>query len=240
MTTKYILINSRLRDSGNPSNFRIFFEKEIVIKDYLQLSYLVMPRNNYLINNSNNILKINFGNNAPINIYLLNQNYSPVELALFINTQCSGNPFGFSCNYNSNNYKFIFTANRNFELDFSINLLHRIFSLEKKSYSSTGNQFTTNIINFNYPSYLNLNIQNIPQNVMLNTNQNYLSNNFIIPLNTINFSSIIEYNNINYNIKMFCKDLHLNYFDIIITDDYDQYFDNNDANFYAIFEYNSY
>ena len=239
MTVKYLLVNSRLRDSGLSSNFRMFFEKQIVIKSYICLNYLVMPRNNYLINNSNNILKINFSNDTTLNINIAMQNYSPVELSNQITTLVN-NQNNFVCSYNANNYKFTFQANIPFNIDFSINNLYRIFSLPQQILNSDdNNKIITNIINFNFPAYLNLNITNIPQNVLINTNQNSLSNNFIIPLSTINFSSIIEYNNVNYNIKMFVKDCALNYFDILITTDYDEIYDGNNSDFFAIFEFDT-
>jgi len=79
---KYILLDSKYRfDPNNSSsvNFRYYLQHPIIIKSYLRLKYLLLPRMNYLINNSNNTFNIIINNNT-YTITLNNSNYSPQRL----------------------------------------------------------------------------------------------------------------------------------------------------------------
>ena len=73
---------------------------------------------------------------------------------------------------------------------------------------------------------------------MVSSNNAY-SNNFIVPLIGVNFGEILQYNDVNYDIKMQLNNVTLNYLDVVIYDDYYEPFNNNNHNFYAIFEYDS-
>ena len=72
-----------------------------------------MPRNNYLINDKNNQINFKFNKNGVIssmNIVILQQNYSPNDLASYITTQVNqlDNTINFICSYNQSNYKITF------------------------------------------------------------------------------------------------------------------------------------
>jgi len=69
---KYLLIDSKYRDSNSKSecDFRIYFNKNINIEKYFKISYLNIPRCNYLINEKNNSFSIIFNNSIIINIIL--------------------------------------------------------------------------------------------------------------------------------------------------------------------------
>ena len=91
--------------------------------------------------------------------------------------------------------------------------------MDKKIYTSVDKKIVSGIVNFNTPQYINLNIANISNDVMLGNN-NCNSFNFIIPVSgKTNFGEIIEYNNINFDVKMSVSNITLNYLDIQITDD---------------------
>ena len=88
------------------------------------------------------------------------------------------NIYGFNCSYNQFTYKFDFSATCDFFLDFSQSDFYKIVSLEKKIYSSSNNQFSSGIVDFNKPYYININFSNITNNVMIgSTNQQV---NFIV------------------------------------------------------------
>jgi hypothetical protein len=81
MNNKYILINSKYRssDSKSSSNFRVYFNKGIEIKNYIKLNYLNLPRCNYLITSKNNTFKLYFNYNLQtLNIIIPEGNYSPL------------------------------------------------------------------------------------------------------------------------------------------------------------------
>jgi hypothetical protein len=69
-TPKYIIVDSKFRslDSKSSTDFRIYLNKNIYIDKYIKISYMSIPRCNYLITDNNNKFKIIFSNNQIINI----------------------------------------------------------------------------------------------------------------------------------------------------------------------------
>jgi hypothetical protein len=90
------------------------------------------------------------------------------------------------------------------------------------------------LINFNTPYYIKLNILNLTSTNILNNER--LNVSWVIPILNKNFGEIIEYNDYIYNLKL-DTNAKTNYLDISILDDYDNLFDNNNYNWYALFEY---
>ena len=123
--TKYLLIDSKYRDPSytNTSNFRIHLPKFINIHSYLKISYLYIPRTNYLINDKNNLFSVRLHSNTGIidlEVKLTNRNYTPLELVNFINNMFSSlNKYqiSFLLSYDITTYKISFISNVPFELD---------------------------------------------------------------------------------------------------------------------------
>ena len=236
---KYILIDSKYRTNkeDSTSNFRVYLPNTIIIKNKLSIKYLFIPRLNYLINSNNNSFNISFITSSGIsayNVILPYQQFTPLELVTYINMNL--NFFGFNMTYNVNTYKFQFSATCDFNLDFSISDFNKLMSLDKIIYNSVNNKFITNIINFNYPQYLNLQISNITNDVMISTNPNIIIN-FIIPIISCNFGDIISHKLVDYDISMSLDNYKLKYLDIRILDDQNILFDNNNANWFMILSY---
>ena len=237
MLNKYILIDSKYRTNkdDSTSNFRVYLPDLITITSKLTIKYLYIPRLNYLINSNNNAFIITFDSSHVFNIIFDIRNYTPLELVTYINNNCNYN--GFNVIYNTSTYKFEFKANSDFSLNFAISDFNKLLSLDKQVYTSYNNKFISNIINFNYPQYLNLQISNITNDVMISTNPN-ISVNFIIPVINSNFGDIITYKNIDYNIDMQLNNYTLNYLDMRLLDDDNKLFDNNNGNWFCVLCYN--
>ena len=236
--SKFILIDSRYKNYGSNSNFKIYLNKPITIKKYIKIHYLYLPRLNYMINDNNKLIEITFSDNKKISIVFNKQNYSPLLLTTYINTYVN-NYKNFNCYYNQFTYKIEFYCDIGFSIDFSKSSFHKLLSLDRKIYSSDNlNKFISNCINFNTPSYININIGNISNDVLQGSNDSHQVN-FIVPITNTNFGDIIEFKEtFNKDFKMVVDNKTLTYLDIIITDDDGLIFENNEANFYMVLEYN--
>ena len=76
----YIFINSENRiskENTNSNNIHILFNNNITIKKYIKLLCVVIPKTIYLINNTNNTLKITFQDSTIYNITIPINNYDP-------------------------------------------------------------------------------------------------------------------------------------------------------------------
>ena len=113
---KYVLIDTRYKAYGSNNSFRYQLPYDIIIKSYIKINYLYLPRLNYLINSSNNSFALTFINDAGVstyNIIISEGNYTPLELVGVINT-IMGKTNSFNVGYNTNTYKFVFSANTDF------------------------------------------------------------------------------------------------------------------------------
>ena len=233
---KYILIDSRYRTFGTPNNFKIYLPKPITIQSYIKLNYLYLPRQNYMINDTNDLIEIQFNNNTKISVRFNHQIYSPLLLCNYINTYVA-NYNNFSCNYNQYTFKIEFSANSPFSIDFSKSNFYKLVSLDKIVYNCDSfNKLITNCINFNHPYYININIANISNDVMLGSNDKQQVN-FIIPMLSCNFGDILQYDKNTYDFKIYVDNKTLNYLDFIITNDDGLLFDNNNAEWFCILEF---
>ena len=239
------MIDSKKKFNGTNNNFTIYLNQYIHIKEYIKLNYLSFPRLNYLINDRNNKMRIIFIQNTieiPFLITFENQVYTPENLANYITTKInylSNNNYNFVCIYDKFKYKFSFSANTKYIIDFTYeNELNKLFSMDKIKYPCDNlNNLITNIIDFNNIYYLQLSLTNIPSNNFIDLNLN-TNCNFIIPLISTNFSEIFQYKSVDYDdIRIRVNDYKTNLINVQLLDDTNNLFDNNNGNIFFILEY---
>jgi len=236
---KYLLIDTKYINTTNKYNFRYYLPNSINIKKYLKISYLYMPRMNYMINSNNNMFKIIFhvpyGEN-PQEVNFLEQVYTPLSLVEAIRTRLAPY-YNFNIIYNQFTYKIEMSCDVKFDLDFTNSNFHNLIGLDKKLYSSIDNKFITNCINFNQPSYITINFQNITTNNLISNNPS-IQSNFIIPLGSkVLFGEILSYTKDLYDVEMSVDNINLHYLDIVILDDNNNEFQNNNSNWYCLLEF---
>ena len=236
---KYLLINTKDRNNNykSSSNFRINLPTNIDINEYIKLKYMVIPKCNYLFNDYNNLINIIIGGTLNT-IIIPNRQFKPDQLAQFFQQRILG-PYSFNCIYYEDDYKFHFSASVNFSIDFSLSDVNKLFNMERKLYFSDNNNYIiTNTINFNKPYYLNMILNNITSSNFINSNGNQsITTSFNIPSNSKNFGDFIEYNDYKYNIKLAVNNPNLHYLDITLLDDEDRIYDNQNQDWYCVFEY---
>jgi len=240
--SKYILIDTKYLDSStNKYNFRYYLSHSINIKNYLKISYAYIPRLNYMIDETNNTFNITFYTNAgphQIDIILPYQNFTPLSLVDYLKTFLSSF-YNFNISYNQFTYKIEMTSDYDIALNLTTSDFNKLIGLDKKIYYSYNNnkKIITNCINFNRPSYITINFKNITTTNLISNNPS-IQSNFIIPVGSkVNFGEILSYSKDIYDVSMIVNDININYLDIVILDDNNNVFKNNNSDWYMLLEY---
>ena len=166
----YIFIDSSKRinkENTNSNNIYISFNDNVVITKYIKLLNAIIPKTIYLINSSNNTFKISFTDGNIINVIIPINNYDTDTLATTLKNLI--NYSNFDIVFDSNKYIYIMNASLNFTITFTSNL-YKLFGMQNTIYFSNGNQLKTNIINFNIPMIINIDIVNIESSFIWNNN----------------------------------------------------------------------
>ena len=146
MNPNYLLINSKSRENyynSNSSNFRIYFDKNINIKEYIKLKYLSLARTNYLITEKNNKFSVIFETGKKLTINIPYGIYSPLQLIASINIFFN-DEYGFVSVYDNYLFKITFYANIEFQIDFSISEFHKLINVENKIINSISKSIRKN------------------------------------------------------------------------------------------------
>lgn len=190
----------------------------------IKLSHTEIPYSFYIINDYNNILKIN-----ATNIHIENGSYSATKLLDLINTQLEQINTTLKLSINSTNGILTLKSNQYFTIDTTISQIYKIIGLEKGIYNGIfeGTQYS---LTFTYPLDL-LGTRNIyiktPNIIMDNLNLSSGDKTTLksIPVNASPFG-IITYTNLS-NTESHLKTKETDYLDIELTDDSNNYIDFN-------------
>ena len=233
--SNYIFVDSSKRLNklnSNSNNFIISFNSQININNYIKLLSVVIPKTCYLINTKNNTFVITFNDNTTFNISLPINNYDYETLSITIKNLI--NYANFNMVFDDKTYCYLFTANQNFTIIFNSNINILFNMLKNINYVSNSNTLKTNIINFNFPLFLNIDLVNIESTFFNSDNSNA---NFIIPFNVERFG-LLNYNNNLFNqINYVNKQYNLNNLHIRLLDENNELIDLNNCDFQMIFEF---
>lgn len=235
MLSNYIFVDSskRLNKSNSNSNdFIISFNSPIKINKYIKLLSAVIPKTCYLIHSKNNTFNIVFNDLTNLNITIPVNNYDTDSLALTIKNLV--NYANFNMVFDSNNFTYLFSANQNFTIQFNSNLNYLFNMIKNVNYPSIWNQLKTNIINFNYPLFINIDFVDIETTYYNSNNWNW---NFIIPFNIERFGLLNYNNNLYEQINYVNKSYELYCLHIRILDEYNELIDFNNIDFQLILEF---
>jgi hypothetical protein len=194
--------------------FLIQFNKKILYQT-AKLSHCEIPYSFYIINETNNKIKIN---NIDIEIDL--GNYNAYTLLDKINDLLADNGINATMTLNTNNGKYILSSSSPIAINSST--IYKVLGLENSSYTGIFDITTSKyFINFPYPANTG-GIRNIYIKTNLLTNNLNLQNNDAqmlksVPVNVPPFG-IIMYNN-NENIETLVKNRETDYLEVELKDD---------------------
>lgn len=231
----YIYIDSSKRINKKNTkwnDFYITFNEWIIIKKYIKLLSIIIPKTVYLVNANNNTFIIKFADNTIINVNIAINNYDTNTLAIMIKSLIQyGN---FDIVFDENKFEYTLWANQNFTLTFTSDF-YRLFNYENELYTSNNNILKSNNINFNSPMMLKIDIKNIENTYISDNNLNC---NFILGFFCERFGlfsyTISQYEQTN----PVYKEYKINTFNIWIYDENNKLIDLNNNDYYMIFEFN--
>lgn len=224
--------NNATKNNGSyNSNIKYYIPNFIktndnILYNAIKLSHAEIPYSFYIINDTNNYLRVN-----STNIYIPNGNYTGKTLLDELNKQLVGIDITLKMVLNNSNGLITMSCNTSFTLDMTKSLIYKVLGLENGIYNGIFNGLNYELI-FTYPLDL-LGTRNIyiKINNLVIDNLNLTSNDKStlksIPVNVPPFG-IIKYNNIE-NTETFIKNAEMEYLELEITDD-----NNNNINFNGI------
>ena len=109
--------------------------------------------------------------------------------------------------------------------------------MNKQIYNSDiTNTIISNIVILNIPQYINLCIDNINNDCLISNNN--IKCGFILPISGYNFGDFCIYNKFNYDMTLKVDNKQISQLDISLYDDNNLIFDNNNADYCVLIEYN--
>lgn len=196
---KYLVVNSKNKvKDGSSTNFTYELSQDVCIYNNIKLVHASIPITNYLINESNNIIRFKFNIEPIFTFYTLPiGTYQPQDLCQFIQDLITINDF--SIIWNQLNLKIEMTANSAFYFDFGYgqsgnlrNIMgYDIIQNQSVNVGGVHRLLGNNIVDFIYPNILYLNISSLPTNEITDNIQHDAQ--YIIPM-TSPFGAIHYYN----------------------------------------------